>query len=224
MKRSRMLVAFPLLVVLSLVAVLAVRGVFASGGVSFVKLDPSPIFIAVPPASVLEDFVSPLPAGQVTFLSNIDFDFPKTSFVLVSDTSVSLTGLSVDDAEAVHFLINSFGTLLTAVSPGTQIGTITLSFDDGDTEVTPLVVGSNIRQWRQVGDCGATINTITDPDAAVEFMGTAPNFCASGSGLAVIDRLTIPVEDSDILTAITVTDTQTGDPGIFFWAITVEQD
>lgn len=172
-------------------------------------------------------FVSALPGGRVTFLSHIPFRFSRRRSVIIKNTSASLT-VDATKAKAVHFLMNAGHALISSIKPGEPLGKITLFFDDAHTEVTQLLVGVNIREWRQAGDCGATVNTLTNPNASVEVMGKAPNACnpnftQDGSGLAVIDRVTIPVRGKgESLTGIVVEDTNPGPATIFFSAVTIE--
>lgn len=172
-------------------------------------------------------FVSSLPEGLVTFLSHVPFSFSRLRSVIVPNTSASLT-IDAIQVKAVHFLINAGHALTTSIKPGERLGKITFVFDKGHTEVTQLVIGANIREWRQVGDCGATVNTLTSSNASVEVMGRAPNACnpdftQDGTGLAVIDRLTVPVRRKGaFLTGIVVEDTNPSAATIVFSAVTIE--
>ncbi|MEX2124785.1 MAG: hypothetical protein WD795_12900 [Woeseia sp.] len=172
-------------------------------------------------------FVSSLPEGLVTFSSHVPFQFSREHSVIVQNNAASLT-IDAVRAKAVHLLINVGFALTAFLAPGERLGKITLVFDKGQPEITHLVIGANIREWRQVGDCGATVNTLTHSNANVEVTGKAPNACdpsftQDGTGLAVIDRLTVPVRRKGrTLTGIVVEDLNPFPAAIVFSAITVE--
>jgi len=77
---------------------------------------------------------------------------------------------------------------------------VTLTFSDGTTQSTDLMVGSNLREWRT--GAGFTVNLITDPAAAQVWTGNATDGSA-----AVIDMLTISLTGTKTLTSVTVNDT-----------------
>src|SRR5207247_4520599 len=77
---------------------------------------------------------------------------------------------------------------------------VTLTFSDGTTQSTDLMVGSNLREWRT--GAGFTVNLITDPAAAQVWSGTATDGSA-----AVIDMLSISLTGTKTLTSVTVNDT-----------------
>ncbi len=170
-------------------------------------------------------FVGPLPNGRITFLSHIPFAFSNTTYVHVVNSAITVE-TNITRVKAVHFLLNSGG-----ANPSRQagdiIGSITLAFANGHSITEQLKLGSNIREWRQMGDCGDTINTITSRVAYVEFVGRAPNVCSASSseGIAVIDRLTITLPRKyATLEAITVVNAISDPPSILLNAITVERE
>ena len=173
-------------------------------------------------------FVSPLPNGPITFLSHIPFAFSNTTYVHVVNSAVTVE-TNITHVKAVHFLVNSGGANPIRQA-GDVIGSITLAFGNEDSITEQLKLGGNIREWRQMGDCGETINTLTSAVANVEYVGRSPNVCSASrsEGIAVIDRLTITLPKKysthATLGAITVVNTISDPPSILLNAITVERE
>jgi hypothetical protein len=122
----------------------------------YVQLDLSSHFNQSHGADEYGVFISSLPEGLVTFSSGVPLQFSRQQSVIVQNTNASLTTDAVR-AKAVHLLINAGFALTDFIAPGERVGRITLVFDKGPAEVTQLVIGSNIREWRQIGDCGSSV-------------------------------------------------------------------
>jgi hypothetical protein len=214
-------------VVFLAVSILILIPASVPAGPHYVQLDLSSHFNQTHGQDEYGVFISSLPEGSVTFSSHVPFRFSRQQSVIVQDTEASLAVDSVR-AKSVHLLMNAGHGLMAFIAPGERLGKVTLVFDHGPAEVTQLVMGVNIREWRQVGDCGASVNTLTHPNTSVEVTGKAPNPCdlqftQDGTGLAVIDRLTIPVRRRGrSLTGIVIEDLNPFPPAIVFNAITIE--
>lgn len=200
-----------------------------SSHTNFVQVDLTE-YLGPLPYPEYKTFVNSIPEGLVTLSSNVPFYFPREKIVNIASSEVSIK-TNLHKVEAIHLLINTTGTFLTQISPGEKVGRVRLIFDEGKSvEITPLIVGSNIREWRQIGDCGPTINTITSENAKVEYMGKAPNPCNAsftedGTGLAVIDKLSIPVhkcKNNKVLTSIVIEDFSSSAVTILLNAVTAE--
>src|SRR5436305_3254985 len=137
------------------------------------------------------------PSG-ITTLGGHSFDLTSGNLIsLANGQSVSFSG-SWANATGAYLLLNSANTYLWYDQ--TVVGNVTLTFSDGTTQSTDLMVGSNLREWRT--GAGFTVNLITDPAAAQVWSGTATDGSA-----AVIDMLTISLDGTKTLTSVTVNDT-----------------
>jgi hypothetical protein len=104
-----------------------------------------------------------------------------------------------------------------------QIGKITLVFDNGITEETPLIVGANVREHIIDTTYGDVVRTVTDSANKLAWQGT------SSERLVAIDMLTIPIGSSNqarSLKQIIITDTSnlttySPDPGLILWGVTI---
>jgi len=135
------------------------------------------------------------PTGSVS-LGGHTFDLSAGNLAsLANGQSVSFSG-SWANATGAYLLLNSANTYLWYDQ--TVVGNVTLTFSDGTTQSTDLMVGSNLREWRT--GAGFTVNLITDPAAAQVWSGT------DGSA-AVIDMLSISLTGTKTLTSVTVNDT-----------------
>ena len=137
------------------------------------------------------------PSG-ITSLGGHSFDLSSGNLVSLSNgQSVSFSG-SWANATGAYLLLNSANTYLWYDQ--TVVGNVTLTFSDGTTTSTDLMVGGYLREWRT--GAGFTVNLITDPAAAQVWSGTATDGSA-----AVIDMLTISLDGTKTLTSVTVNDT-----------------
>ncbi len=131
-------------------------------------------------------YVNP-PMGAVT-LGGIPFN--TSNFALLRPGQSLTVPTSVQNATAAYLLLNSGNTGMWAA--GQTEGRVRLSFSNGTFQDTPLVVGSNIREWMPGG---GTVGWLTS---------TATLQVWTGSG-AVIDMLTIPITPTTAtLTGVTV--------------------
>jgi hypothetical protein len=104
-----------------------------------------------------------------------------------------------------------------------QIGKITLVFDNGIAEETPLIVGANVREHTIYATYGDVVRTVTDSANKLAWQGT------SSGTLVAIDMLTIPIGSSNqarSLKQIIITDTSnltanSPDPGLILWGVTI---
>jgi hypothetical protein len=166
---------------------------------------------------------SSLPRGKLN-LNGVDFNI---SGVFMSDYGAA--SLPVEGILAMHIahpsrvfvLINTTNTY--HEFSGKQAGKITLGFDNGAREETKLFVGKNIREYTLDSLYGNTVRTVTDPTNQMVWQGT------DQSRTLAIDMLTIPVSlnnQSSSLNQIVITDTSntttdSSDPGLIIWGITV---
>src|SRR3989440_629255 len=134
------------------------------------------------------------PSG-ITTLGGHSFDLSSGNLIQLSNgQSVTFAG-SWANATSAYLLLNSANTYLWYDQ--TVVGNVTITFSDGSTQSTDLMVGSNLREWR-IG-AGFTDNTITDPAAAQVWGGTALDGTA-----ATIDMLTITMAGTKTATSIAV--------------------
>jgi hypothetical protein len=137
------------------------------------------------------------PTG-ITSLGGHTFDLSSGNLLSLNNgQSASFSG-SWANATGAYLLLNSANTYLWYDQ--TVVGNVTLTFSDGTTQSTDLMVGGNLREWRT--GAGFTVNLIADPNAAQVWSGTA----LDGSA-AVIDMLTISLTGTKTLTSVTVNDT-----------------
>ncbi len=138
------------------------------------------------------------PTGSAS-LGGHTFDLSGGNLVsLGSGQSVTYSG-SWNSAQGVYLLLNTMNTYLWYDQ--TQVGTVTLTFSDGSTQITNLTVGSNLREWRT--GAGNTVTWISDPATTNVWSG----FATDGSS-AVIDMLTINLAGgTKTLTGVTVSNT-----------------
>ncbi len=145
----------------------------------------------------LSSLYASAPSGTAS-LGGHAFDLSGGNLVsLGNGQSVTYTG-SWSNAQSVLLLLNTMNTYLWYDQ--TQVGTVTLTFSDGTTQVTNLTVGGNVREWRT--GAGNTVNWINDPATTTVWNGSA----IDGSA-AVIDMLTISLAGTQTITSIAVSNT-----------------
>jgi hypothetical protein len=156
------------------------------------------------------------PTGKVV-LGGHTFDLTTGKMIQLSGgQSASLSG-SYANTKAAYLLLNSYLTYLNYA--GATIGTVVLTFSDGTTQTTNLVVGTNVREWRPAGS--NTINTATGPGWSNVWTGQAQP--TAGGGTAVIDMLTITVAGTGkTLTGISIANTDLTGVGLIVPAVTVD--
>jgi len=161
----------------------------------------APVGLGTQATLSLSGYYTTTPTGQAT-LGGHTFDMTSGNAVkMLNGGSASFTG-SYQNAKAVYLLLNTANTYNWYA--GSVVGTVVLTFSDGTTQSTDLLIGGNLREWR-IGAAGV-VNILTDPAAAPVWNTTAQT--SMGGGAAVLDMLTIPVATAGkTLTTVTVTDT-----------------
>jgi hypothetical protein len=147
-------------------------------------------------------YIAP-PTGQA-LLGAHTFDLTGGNLILLGNgQSVSFTG-SYAGVKGAYLLLNSSNTY--TYYTGSVVGQVVLTFSDGTTQATDLIVGTNVREWRT--GAGATVNFLSATDAAQVWIGTAQ--AGMGGGTAVIDMLSVPVTIAGkTLSSVTLNDTNT---------------
>ncbi len=165
-------------------------------------------FYVNPPASLLTSGGVPFTLGNAYWLHH-------------GDAPASLS-MNYDKPVAVYLLLNTSWT--DAGFAGQTVGTVHLTFSDGTSMNTALVVGSNIREWEYgiswTADTLSSSCTVSCTGSVWQGQGQP----AMGGAKATIDMLTIKVSSSARLTGVTVTDTNTNHMGIVFQGLTVLYD
>src|SRR5947209_1157272 len=124
------------------------------------------------------------PSGSAS-LGGHTFDLSGGNLIpLHNGQSATFSG-SWANAQGAYLLLNSANTYLWYDQ--SVVGNVTVTFSDGTTTSTDLMVGGNLREWRT--GAGFTVNLIADPAAAQVWSGTATDGSA-----AVIDMLTISLD------------------------------
>ncbi len=164
-------------------------------------------FYVTPPASLLTSGGVPFTLGNAYWLHN-------------GDAPVSLS-MNYDKPLAVYLLINTSWT--DAIFAGKPVGTVHLSYSDGTSKDTALVVGANIREWEY--GVSWTANTLSSSSTAPVWQGQGQ--AAQGGAMGTIDMLTIvaiPTSPRAHLTGVTVSDSYPAHMGIVFQGLTVLYD
>jgi hypothetical protein len=145
----------------------------------------------------LSSLYASAPTGSAS-LGGHTFDLSGGNLVsLGSGQSATYAG-SWTNAQNVYLLLNTMNTYLWFDQ--TVVGNVTLTFSDGTTQSTDLMVGGNIREWRT--GAGNTVNWTSDPATSYVWSGTATD-----GSTATIDMLTISVSPAKTITAVTVNNT-----------------
>jgi hypothetical protein len=148
----------------------------------------------------LSTFYVSAPSGTVS-LGGHSFDMSSGNLIsLGNGQSASFTG-SWLNASGAYLLLNTANTYLWYDQM--TVGTVVVTYSDGTTTSTDLVVGSNIREWRTGASFADT--TITDPATTTVWTGTAQS--SMGGGSAVIDMLTVSLAGTKTVTSVSVNDT-----------------
>ena len=141
------------------------------------------------------------PTG-ITTLGGHSFDLSGGNLIqLANGQNASFSG-SWTNASNAYVLINTYNTYL--YYDQTVVGNVTVTYSDGTTQSTNLMVGSNVREWRT--GSGYTVDWISDPSTANVWTGSAQP--TMGGGTAVIDMLSIQLAGKTV-TNITINDTNT---------------
>jgi hypothetical protein len=150
-----------------------------------------------------------VPTGTAT-LGGHTFDMTSGLMIqLRNGGSASFAG-SYQNATAVHLLLNTANT--NNMFAGSTVGTVVLTFSDGTTQSTDVIVGTNVREW-YISAFGA-VTSVTNvgpnpanPSAAYVTAAVWQTTSVGGTGTAVLDMLTIPV----LATGKTLTGVQLND-------------
>ena len=163
----------------------------------------------------LSSLYASAPTGSAS-LGGHTFDLSGGNLVsLGSGQSVTYTG-SWSNAQNVYLLLNTMNTYMWYDQ--TVVGNVTLTFSDGTTQSTDLMVGGNIREWR-IG-AGNTVTWTSDPATSYPWTGSAQP--AMGGGTAVIDMLTISLAGTQTITSIAVSNTTWGALHIDLAGLTID--
>jgi len=146
--------------------------------------------------------------------SGTPFTFGNAYWMHYGDAPASLT-MDYAKPQSVALLINTSYT--DGGFAGQTAGTVHLTFSDGSSQDTALVVGANIREWEN--GASWTANTLSSSSTVSVWQGQAQ--AAMGGAAATIDMLTIPVTSAAHLTGVTVTETNNSHMGIVFQGLTV---
>jgi hypothetical protein len=146
----------------------------------------------------LSSLYASAPSGIAT-LGGHAFDLSGGNLVsLANGQTVTYTG-SWNNAQSAYLLLNTMNTYLWYDQ--SVIGTVTVTFSDGTSQITNLTVGSNVREWR-IG-AGNTVTWFSDPATTNVWSGSANDGSA-----AAIDMLTITLTGSTkTITGVTVSNT-----------------
>src|SRR5207253_4376293 len=168
-------------------------GVIAASSVMGYAQD-APVALGAQATVPLSSMYVSAPTGSAS-LGGHTFDLSGGNLIaLANGQSASFAG-SWANATGAYLLLNSANTY--SWYDQSVVGTVTVTFSDGTTQSTDLMVGGNLREWRT--GAGFTVNTLTDPAAAQVWSGTATDGSA-----AVIDMLTISLDGTKTLTSVTV--------------------
>jgi len=127
-------------------------------------------------------YVTP-PSGQA-LLGGHTFDLSGGNLILLANgQSVSFTG-SYAGVKGAYLLLNSSNTYSYYVD--SAVGQVVLTFSDGTTQSTDLIVGTNLREWRI--SAGATVSNASVASAAYRMVRLAPSHASAGDSAHVADR------------------------------------
>jgi hypothetical protein len=174
-------------------------GLIAASSVMAYAQD-APVALGAQATVPLSNMYVGVPTG-ITTLGGHSFDLSGGNMItLANGQSATLSG-SWTNAQGAFLLLNTFNTYWWYDQ--SVIGQVTLTFSDGTTQSTDLMVGGNIREWRT--GAGFTVNTITDAATAQVWTGSAQ--ASMGGGTAVIDMLSINLATPKTITGVTVSNT-----------------
>jgi hypothetical protein len=160
----------------------------------------APVALGAQATVPLSSLYDTAPSGSAS-LGGHTFDLSAGNLIpLANGQSATFTG-SWLNATGAYLLLNSANTY--SWYDQSVVGTVTVTFSDGTSQSTDLMVGGNLREWRT--GAGFTVNTIADPAAANVWTGTAQ--LSMGGGTAVIDMLSISLAGTKTVTGLTVANT-----------------
>lgn len=167
------------------------------------RFQPIDLRIATTPKDVLKRRYADPPLGTVEF-NGVEFVIEPGPYFLstkhisiIESDGTKRMDLELPEAvervKAVHLLINASGARkemanLRLKFEWSKIGSVELGFTDGTVQATPLILGSNIRDWAVAHRPGALVDRVDDPASRLAWKGTT----VEGKH-AIIDQLEIPV-------------------------------
>jgi hypothetical protein len=158
-------------------------------------------------------YASP-PSGAVT-LGGAAFNLGNYALLAVNQSATFAA--SYPSPKAVHLLLNTENTW--SYFDGIPVGTATLTFSNGTTQIVPLTSGVNIREWRIGAGSVVVSHPLTDPAAT----NGVWNGLATDGTAAAIDMLTVSVPPTVTasLASVSVTNTAFGSLGIHVSGLSV---
>lgn len=158
------------------------------------------------------------PTSAVLTPSGIPFSLANTYWLRYGDAPVSLS-MNYEKPLAVYLLLNTSWT--NAYFAGQTVGVVRLSFSDGSTRTTPLVVGANIREWEY--GVSWTVRTLSNPSTVSVWQGQAQAW--AGGAAATMDMIPVDATSTTArLTGVTVSITYNSHMGILYQGLTVAYD
>jgi hypothetical protein len=174
-------------------------GLIAASSVMAYAQD-APVALGVQATVPLSSMYVLAPAGSAS-LGGHTFNLSGGTLIpLANGQSASLAG-SWANATGAYLLLNSANTY--SWYDQSVVGTVTVTFSDGTSQSTDLMVGGNLREWRT--GAGFTVNIIADPAASNVWTGDAQ--LSMGGGTAVIDMLSISLSGTKTVTGLTLANT-----------------
>jgi len=163
-------------------------------------------------------YVNP-PASLLTS-TGVPFTLSNAYWLHYGDAPASLS-MNYAKPQTVYLLLNTSWT--DGAFAGQTVGTVHLTYSDGTSKDTALVVGANIREW-EFG-VSWTAHTLSSSSTVPVWQGQGQ--AAQGGAMGTIDMLTIsatPASPSAHLTGVRVSDTNNRHMGIVFQGLTVLYD
>jgi hypothetical protein len=160
------------------------------------------------------------PPASLTTVGGVPFTLGNAYWLRYGDAPASLS-VNVNKPKTVYLLLNTSWT--DAAFAGQTVGTVHLTFSDGTSRDTALVVGANMREW-EFGAPGV-VSTLTSTATVSVWQGMGQ--AAVGGATATMDMLTIPAApaaSTALLTGVTVSITNSSHMGIVFQGLTVLDD
>jgi hypothetical protein len=176
--------------------------------------------VALTQATVARTTFYVTPPASLLTLGGVPFTLGNAYWLRYGDQPATAT-MNYDKPLAVYLLLNTSWT--DAAFAGQTVGTVHLTYSDGTSRDTALVVGANIREWEY--GISWTANTLSSSSTVPVWQGQGQ--AAVGGGMGTIDMLTvsaISTSPTAHLTGVTVSDTNSNHMGIVFQGLTVLYD
>jgi hypothetical protein len=174
----------------------------------------APVPLGAQAISPLSGMYVGAPSGMAS-LGGHTFDLTSgNALFLGNGQSASFNGSWLNATNA-YLLLNSANTLW--YYDQTVVGNVVVTYADGTSQSTDLLVGGNLREWR-TGAGAMVVGTLSDPAASNVWTGTATDGTE-----AVIDMLSLTLAGKTV-TNVTVNDTNSwGSIAIMLTALTIDQ-